>query len=49
MNSLNRGEWSELYAVLFLLLEPKLKIVDEKLNNISNDIFVLEYTSQAFL
>lgn len=42
MSSLNRGEWSELYAVLFLLLEPKLKIVDERLDDITNEIFTLE-------
>lgn len=42
MNSLNRGEWSELYAVLFLILEPKLKIVDEELNDITSDIFELK-------
>lgn len=39
MQSFNRGEWSELYAVLFLLIEPKLKIVDENLNIIDNEIF----------
>ena len=42
MVSLNRGEWSELYAVLFLLLEPKLNIVDETLNDITDRIFELE-------
>ena len=42
MISLNRGEWSELYAVLFLLLEPKLNIVDETLNDITDSIFKLE-------
>ncbi|MDO5564814.1 MAG: HpaII family restriction endonuclease [Eubacteriales bacterium] len=39
MISLNRGEWSELYVVLFLLIEPKLEIVDEKLNTIEKGIF----------
>lgn len=42
MLSLNRGEWSELYAILFLLFEPKLNIVDETLSTISDDIFELE-------
>lgn len=42
MLSLNRGEWSELYATLFLLLEPKISIVDNNLNIINNEIFEIE-------
>lgn len=44
MVSLNRGEWSELYGVLFLLVKPKLKIVDSNLKNIDStvDLFVLK-------
>ena len=42
MLSLNRGEWSELYATLFLLLEPKLSIVDNDLNLINKEIFELK-------
>ena len=42
MISFNRGEWSELYATLFLLLEPKLLIVDDKLNALTNEIFELQ-------
>lgn len=44
MLSLNRGEWSELYGVLFLLVKPKLNIVDSNLKNIDSTIglFVLK-------
>ena len=42
MFSFNRGEWSELYATLFLLLEPKLLIVDDDLNELTNEIFELQ-------
>ncbi len=41
MNSLNRGEWSELYAALYLLENKQLVIVDENLDPICNDIFVV--------
>lgn len=34
MTGLNRGEWSELYVVLYLLLYPDLQIVDSNLNTI---------------
>jgi hypothetical protein len=36
---LNKGEWSELYAFLHLLLQPNLIIVDEELNLINEKIF----------
>lgn len=36
MTSLNRGEWSELYVVLYLLLYPDLQIVDSNLNTIKD-------------
>ena len=43
MTSFNRGEWSELYGVLFLLVKPKLKIVDSNFNTIeADDIFTIE-------
>ena len=42
MLSFNRGEWSELYATLFLLLESKLIIVDDKLNELTDEIFELK-------
>lgn len=36
---LNKGEWSELYAIFYLLVNKKLNIVDHHLNPISNNIF----------
>jgi DNA (cytosine-5)-methyltransferase 1 len=42
MISLNRGEWSELYSVLFLIVKPELVISDNNLEIISYDIFKLE-------
>lgn len=38
-NGLNKGEWSELYAFLYLLKKPNLVIVDEKLNVIDSKTF----------
>jgi len=35
----NKGEWSELYTFLYLLLNPNLAIVDEKLQLIENNKF----------
>ena len=42
MITLNRGEWSELYCVLFLLIKPKLEIVDENMNKITSEIFEIK-------
>ncbi len=44
MISLNRGEWSELYSVLFLLVKPKLNIVNSNLEPIeeAKNLFVLK-------
>src|SRR5690554_1500058 len=44
MISLNRGEWSELYGVLFLLVKPNLNIVDSELKTIeeAKNLFVLK-------
>lgn len=42
MISFNRGEWSEIYGVLFLLVKPKLKIVDSNLNEVNDTIFFLK-------
>ena len=44
MTSLNRGEWSELYSILFLLVKPRLKLVDANLKEIeeAKDLFVLK-------
>lgn len=39
MTGFNRGEWSELLAILSLISNPKLKIVDENLHFICDDIF----------
>lgn len=42
MISLNRGEWSELYCVLFLLVKPKIQVVDEKLNVLNSDLYEIK-------
>lgn len=42
MNSFNRGEWSELYGVLFLLVKPKLNIVNSKLESINDTLYLLK-------
>ena len=41
---LNRGEWSELYGVLYLLLNPDLDVVDLNLKSIdeSKEIYRLK-------
>lgn len=39
---LNKGEWSELYAIFYLLINKNLKIVDCKLRVIANDIFCVD-------
>lgn len=39
MTSFNRGEWSEVYGVLFLLIKPKMQLVDSELNPIPNSDF----------
>lgn len=41
MNSFNRGEWSELYGVLFLLVKPNLNVVNSHLETINDTIYVL--------
>ena len=42
MITLNRGEWSELYCVLFLLIKPKLEIVDENMKKITSELFEIK-------
>ena len=42
MITLNRGEWSELYCILFLLIKPKLEIVDENMNKITSELFEIK-------
>ena len=39
---LNKGEWSELYAILYLLENRKLKIVDSDLNIIDKCIYIVD-------
>jgi len=39
MAGFNKGEWSELYALLYLLLNPNLAIVDENLKIIDSSTF----------
>ena len=42
MLSLNRGEWSEIYVLLYLSDNPNLKIVNSHLNAIEESIFVVD-------
>ncbi len=35
----NKGEWSELYTILYLMEKPNLIIVDENLMIIEKEIF----------
>ena len=42
MSSFNRGEWSEVYVVLFLLVKPKLNIVDEHFNTIDDALYIVK-------
>ncbi|MBN2824571.1 MAG: HpaII family restriction endonuclease [Campylobacterales bacterium] len=43
----NKGEWSELYTFLYLLLNPNLAIVDEHLKVVDNSLFqVVEIVSK---
>lgn len=43
MVSFNRGEWSELYGILFLLVKPNIELVDSSFEKIEEtDIFTLE-------
>lgn len=42
MITLNKGEWSELYCVLFLLIKPKLEIVDENMSKITSELFEIK-------
>lgn len=43
--AMNRGEWSEFYAVLSLLDNPDINIVDENLNDITNEIYQVKSLS----
>lgn len=40
--ALNKGEWSELYTIFYLLSHNRLKIVDRNLKIISDDIFEIK-------
>lgn len=37
--AMNRGEWSELYAILSLLSEPNMTIADESLEKITDELY----------
>lgn len=37
--AMNRGEWSEFYAILSLLENPDMNIANEKLEDITNDLY----------
>jgi hypothetical protein len=39
MIGFNKGEWSELYTLLYLLLNPNLVIVDDNLKVLDNSVF----------
>ena len=41
-NSFNRGEWSEIYAILSMLLCPKLSIGNAELEEITNELYNLK-------
>lgn len=41
----NRGEWSEVYALAYLLVNNDLNIFDDKLTCIANNIFKVKYVS----
>lgn len=42
MSSFNRGEWSEIYAILAMLLCPKLAISNAELEIITNELYDLK-------
>lgn len=42
MSSFNRGEWSEIYAILSMLLCPKLSIGDSELEEITKELYNLK-------
>lgn len=39
---LNKGEWSELYTILYLILNPNLKIVNQDLEILDENIFEIK-------
>lgn len=42
MNSFNRGEWSEFYGVLFLLIKPRVQLVDGSLKPVDKFIYLIK-------
>ena len=42
MSSFNRGEWSEFYGVLFLLVRPEMVVVDSNLNPINQLVHIVK-------
>lgn len=43
--AMNKGEWSELYAILHMLSEPDLTIVDDNLEEITNELYSVKNLS----
>lgn len=43
--AMNKGEWSELYAILHMLSEPNLTIVDDNLEKITNVLYSVKNLS----
>lgn len=43
--AMNRGEWSEFYAILALLENPNMSIVNEKFENVTNQLYQVKKLS----
>ena len=43
--AMNKGEWSELYAILHMLSEPDLTIVDDNLEEITCELYSVKNLS----
>ena len=43
--AMSKGEWSELYAILHMLSEPDLTIVDDNLEEITNELYSVKNLS----
>lgn len=42
MGAFNRGEWSEIYAIICLLLCPKLSVGNAELEEITHELYGLK-------
>ena len=40
--AMNKGEWSELYSILALLVDPKMNIVNDKFECITNELYMIK-------